>query len=160
MISISGLEAKQYYVTEEGAEELRDLLKHLQVVRIRLLDEVRSLASQSGNVLADPLQAANFHKAEEMEVEIRQLQRILAMAKIIPKPALPQLVQLGSRVTVKMGGREHTYTILGSIEADPLQGKISNESPLGRLLLGKKLGDTFDMAIGDRHLSAKIVGIE
>jgi transcription elongation factor GreA len=160
MISISGLETKQYFVTEEGAEELRDLLKHLQVVRINLLDEVRSLASQSGNVLADPLQAANFHKAEEMEVEIRQLQRILAMAKIIPKPALPQFVQLGSQVTVKLGGREHTYTILGSIEADPLQGKISNESPLGRLLLGKKLGDTFDLDIGGQHMTATIINIE
>lgn len=160
MISISGLETKQYYITEEGAEELRHLLEYLRRSRVRLLDEVRSLASQTGNVLADPLQAANFHKAEEMEVEIRQLQRILAMAKIIDKQTPAKTVQLGSRVTVKMGDREHTYSLLGPIEADPSQGKISNESPLGRLLLGKKLDESFDLTIQGRHLTATIIAIE
>lgn len=160
MIAISGLEVKQYYVTKEGAEELKQLLENLKLGRARLLEEVRGLASETGSALDDPLQVHSFNKAEEINTQIARLQHILARVKIIKRPLVNKRVQLGSRVVVAIGGVKHAYTVLGPLEADPAQGKISNESPLGRLLLGRKVGDSFEITSRGQSASATVTHIK
>lgn len=160
MIAISGLEVKDYYITREGAEELKQQLENLKLGRVRLLEEVRGFASESGSVLDDPILAHNFHKAEEMDAQIARLQRILARVRIIKQPVASWQVQLGSRVMVDIGGVTYAYAILGPLEADPAQGKISNESPLGRQLLGRKVGDGFELVMRNQSVSAKVTSIE
>ena len=80
---------------------------------------------------------------DKLEREIFDLEILLKNARIITKPKSKNVVNVGLAVTVKQKGKgEMTYTIVGSQDADPNQNKISNLSPIGRALLGKKTGDT------------------
>lgn len=159
MIAVSGLVAKEYYVTAEGAAELRRRLDELRQSRTTVASELRSLSAQSGDALEDPLQAFNYRRAEELEGQIGVLERILSTVRIIAKPKANNYVQLGSRVTVVIDATEYTYTILGSLEADPAQGKISDESPLGLMLMGRKLQEQFVVTLGARQKTARIIAI-
>jgi transcription elongation factor GreA len=162
MIALHGLETKQQYITAEGFEELRQTLEQLKRERARLAVEARSVASQSGSnsALDESLQALNHSQAAELDAQILALKRIIATAKIIPKPATNRTVQLGSRVTVQMDGNERAYSLVGSLEVDPIRGKISNESPLGIVLLGKKLHDRFEVPVRDRRIPAVVIRID
>jgi transcription elongation factor GreA len=77
------------------------------------------------------------------ETRILEIQDILKNAKII-KATKRDSVALGSTIVLDMGGRKVTYTLVGATEANPLEGKISNESPIGKAVMGKKAGESFD----------------
>ncbi len=84
-------------------------------------------------------------RAEQKTVENRiiEIEEILKSASII-KARKSDKVNVGSSVTIDMAGKEFTYTLVGPVEANPLEGKISNESPIGKELLGRKTGEEFD----------------
>src|SRR5262245_55702898 len=142
MIAYAGLEPKQYHVTSEGIGELRELFASLQSARARLADEMESAFSQtgSGSALDDSVQVFNHGWARELDEQISLLRQIIVRAKIIAKPLTNEIVQLGSLVAVAIDGVKQLYSLVGPLEVDPVKGKISNESPLGRSLLGKRAG--------------------
>ena len=84
-------------------------------------------------------------RAEQKDVENRiiELEDIIKNAKIIKAPK-KDAIAIGSTVVIDMGGKEFTYTMVGPVEANPLEGKISHESPIGKELLGRKSSETFD----------------
>lgn len=84
-------------------------------------------------------------RAEQKNVENRiiEIEDILKNATLI-KASKTNTVSIGSEVTIDMGGKEFTYTIVGPVEANPLEGKISHESPIGKELMGRKAGEEFD----------------
>lgn len=156
-------DAKQYYVTATGMAELRQQLVDLRGERAKSVGEVRELTSQSsaGSALEDPLRALHQDRVMDLDSQISRLEHIIGTAKVIDQPASNGKVQLGSRVTVDMGGSKRTYTIVGSIEADPDRGKVSNESPLGQSLLGKKVHDRFEITnLARSGFSATVISIE
>jgi transcription elongation factor GreA len=144
MITVNGLEAKRYRVTEAGLRELRQQLYDIKKQRMEVADELREISSQSNtaSALEDSTFATDQNTAIELDGQIELLERIIGLAEIITPPKTNTEVQVGSRVYVDIQGAEHSYVIVGSVEADPSEGKISHESPLGRCLLGKKAGDT------------------
>ena len=79
-----------------------------------------------------------------MEARIAEISRILSEATVVNTPKRSSKVNIGSTVTVDMGGRERVFTIVGGAEADSAQGKISNESPVGAAVLGHKKGDVIE----------------
>jgi transcription elongation factor GreA len=96
-----------------------------------------------------------------VEGRILRLETILHNAVIIEEEGPRDTVGLGSHVTVVEGdGPPETYHVVGSAEADPTRGLISNESPLGRALMGRKVGDTAEVNAPDGVLAFEIVGIE
>ncbi len=131
------------YLTPKGAQELRDELAYLIDVKRPELAAMLRAAIQQGDLSEN---ADYIHAKEEqgrIEGRIRELERLLAEAIIIEEPAEAQdEVRLGSRVTVVEEGfdDQETFQIVGSAEADPLNGKVSNVSPLGQALLGKRVG--------------------
>ncbi len=160
MIALSGLEPRQHYVTAEGALELQQLLRDLKQSRLKLAEEVRIIASQTGgNALDESVQAINHARANELNEQIAVLKYIIATAKIITKPATNHRVQLGSQVVLEVSGTQRTYSIVGSLEVDPSQGKISNESPLGLSLLGKQVKDCIEILVRGQRLQAVIAQI-
>ena len=134
---------KQGY--SELAEELRVLKEEKLPKAINRVAEARAHGDLSEN--------SEYHSAREdlafVEGRTDELETLVALAQIVKKTR-KSFVDLGSKVTVKANGSNHTYDIVGEYEADPLKKKISHSSPLGKALSGKKVGEEveFDAPVG------------
>ena len=131
------------YLTQEGFTRLDGELEHLRTVKRPEVSE-RIRRSKDMNDVTDNAEYDEA-KSEQSFIEgrIAELEMTLAAAQIIHDGASTEYVGLGSRVTVvDDDGEEEKYRIVGSMEADPKRGLISNESPFGRALLGKKPGES------------------
>jgi transcription elongation factor GreA len=153
---------QEVYLTPEGAEKLKTELEELKgPKRDEIAKRLRS-AIQMGDLSEN----ADYHKAKEdqgfMEGRIQELEYLLRNAKIIDvsdKPA--ETVQVGSRVTVQESDYPaETYFLVGATEADPRNGRISNESPIGRVLLGGRVGDEVTASTPGGEIKLKILKIE
>ncbi|CAG1013658.1 MAG: transcription elongation factor GreA [Anaerolinea sp.] len=149
------------YLTEEGASELRRELEELKSVkRPELAAKLKEAISQG-----DLSENADYHDAKEqqafLEGRITYLEEMLRSAKIIPDtPAKSKVVNVGSEVTVQEGSDSpETFVIVGAAEANPREGRISNESPLGQALLGRKVGDKVKVDAPAGQLVFKIKSI-
>lgn len=135
---------EQQFLTAEGAAELREELDDLiNVKRPQLAERLRDAISQG-----DLSENADYSDAKEqqafLEGRIQYLENLLRSAVIINgnDAGAPLEVQVGTEVTIQAEGEpEETYRIVGAAEADPRNGKISNESPIGAALLGHRKGD-------------------
>jgi transcription elongation factor GreA len=158
MITISGLEPKQYSITEAGLNELRQQLDDFKKRRTEITDEMKQISSQSTDTgaLQDSAMVINQNQAIEMDGQIELLERIIGLADVIKKPKNQDTVALGSEVTMKLDNRHQTFQVVGIVEADPAENKISDESPLGRSLLGKKVGDLAEITTPTSTLTATI----
>lgn len=133
------------YVSQEGLEKLKQELEYLKTEKrqdiARRLEHAKSLGDLSEN--------AEYQETKEeqsfVEAEIAELEERIRNSVLIEKKKGDGIVSVGSTVRVRSDGREETYTIVGFEESDPLSGKISNESPLGRAFLGRKAGDAFEV---------------
>ena len=133
------------YFSEEGLEKLKQELEELKTVKrheiATRLEHAKSLGDLSEN--------AEYQEAKEeqslLESQIVEIEEVLRNAVIIKKDAHSSLVQVGSTVGVASEHGEETFTIVGSEEADPKAGKISNESPLGKTFLGHKIGEKVEV---------------
>lgn len=148
------------YFSEEGLEKLKVELEELKTAKrheiAARLEHAKSLGDLSEN--------AEYQEAKEeqslLESRIVELEEILRNAVIIKKDAYSTLVQVGSTVSVASKHGEENFTIVGSEEADPKLGMISNESPLGKTFLGRKVGDTVEVKTPDGTFSYSIVSIQ
>lgn len=151
------------YLTPEGVDKLRQELDRLiQVKRPELTARLRHAIQQG-----DLSENADYQTAKEeqgfVEGRIQELQGMLLDAVILEEGAAPtDEVGLGSRVTVVEEGEDYpeTFMIVGAAEADPGNGKISNESPLGQALLGRKVGQRVAVETPGGELVFKITAIE
>jgi transcription elongation factor GreA len=131
------------FLTAEGLERLRADLRHLQEVRRPEVAAMIRDAKEAGDISEN----AAYDEAKEqqamVEARIRHLEEVLSRAQEIEVSPNSNFVSLGHSVTVvEEGEAPETFQIVGSAEADPGGGSISNESPLGRALLGKRVGDS------------------
>jgi transcription elongation factor GreA len=131
------------YLTPEGAAELKLELEHLvNVRRPELATKLREAVAQG-----DLKENADYHDTKEqqafIEGRIQYLENVLRSAVIINTEGTSDVVQLGSEVTIREVDTDddETYMIVGAAEANPREGKISHESPIGAALLGRKKGD-------------------
>lgn len=146
-------------LTKEGYKKLEEELRHLidvdrEEVKAQL-KEARAQGDLSENADYDAARA----RQAEVEGRITQIENILANCEIIvEKKGDGKKIGLGSTVDVEyIGlGKKGTYTIVGSIESDPFQGKISNSCPLGEALIGKKEGDIIDVK-GSKAYQVKVI---
>lgn len=131
------------YLSKEKHAELKQELEYLTHERRREIAE----SLEAAKALGDLSENAEYHAARESQVaveeRIMQIEEILKNAVIMTAKHKTDAVGIGSVVTVKKAKEEKTYTVVGSEEADIAQGKISNQSPLGKAIFGKKKGDAF-----------------
>jgi transcription elongation factor GreA len=153
---------QQVYLTAEGAQKLQLELDELKgPKRDEMAKRLRS-AIQMGDLSEN----ADYHKAKEdqafMEGRIQEIEYLLKNAKIIEENAEPgDTVKVGSCVTVQEGDYpEETYFLVGATGADPRNGRISNESPIGAALLGGKVGDEVTAKTPGGEIKLKILKIE
>lgn len=148
---------KLYQITTEGRKELEAELKELIGRRgevVAKIAEARDFGDLSEN--------AEYDLAREeqglVETRINEIEEILQNAEII-KNANKSKVSLGSKVELKVGDKSVVYSIVGPVEADPLAGRISNESPIGIAVFGKKVGDMAVITTPKGEVTYEIVSI-
>lgn len=146
--------AGEIYLTREGKEKLeRELSELVEVKRPELARKLKEAVAEG-----DLKENANYHDAKEqqgfLESRIREIEATLRAAIIIEEGTEKGVVNVGSEVTVMEEGFDETevYKIVGAAEADPAKGFISNESPLGAALLGKKKGNKVQINTPDGKL--------
>lgn len=131
-------------LTKEGEAKLTKELRHLiDIDRPEVLDQLAAARAQ-GDLSENADYDAARNKQAEVEARIKEIENILANAKIIDeKKQTSKLVALGSTVEIidLSDNTKATYTIVGTVEANPTKGLISNVSPLGKAIVGKKVGD-------------------
>jgi transcription elongation factor GreA len=131
---------KVFQITTAGKKELEVELAELKSRRGDIADKIAEARD-----FGDLSENAEYDAAREeqglVETRIAEIEDILANAALI-RSGSSSSVNLGSTVELTTDGKKVTYTVVGPVEADPLAGKISNESPIGEALFGKKIGDT------------------
>lgn len=133
---------KEIIMTSEKYNELKARLEYLETQgrdeAAARISEARSYGDLSENSEYDEA----MNEQAKMEAEIKELRSQLEKARILDESEISsEHVHVGSKVRVKANGKEYTYTISGAAEADPFNGKISDESPVGKALMGLKVGE-------------------
>ncbi|MDF2532042.1 MAG: GreA/GreB family elongation factor [Clostridia bacterium] len=153
--------SKQNILTLEGLTKLEDELNSLKNKRTDVADRIKQALA-----FGDISENAEYDEAKKeqafVEGRIIQIENILRTAKVIDEEDIQtDMVSVGSKVLLKdiEFGDEVEYTIVGSAEADPINLKISNESPVGKALVGKVPGDTVEIAVPDGIIKYEILQI-
>ena len=149
------------FLTREGFQKLQDELDHLRTTkREEIAARLREAADGEDLIENAEYEAAKNEQAF-VEGRIKDLEILLATAKIIEEPASPGMVQVGSNVTIQeVGSRsKEEYEIVGAAEANPMDGHISNESPLGKALLNRKAGETVQVDAPEGKYAVKIIEV-
>lgn len=133
---------KTMSLTAEGKKALEAELEALIKERPAITERIAT-ARAFGDLSENEEYSSARNEQKVAESRILEIQDILANAKLI-RGGKKSKVDLGATVKLDMGGREMEYTLVGTIEADPLNHKISDESPIGKALLGRKTGETFE----------------
>jgi transcription elongation factor GreA len=149
------------YLTREGEEKLRAELEELKGPRREELSKRLRSAIQMGDLSEN----ADYHKAKEdqgfLEGRIQDIEAILRDAVIIEKSPNTNVVSIGDHVTIQEEGYPpETYHVVGAKEADPRNGKISNESPIGQAIMDHKVGDVVEAETPGGKMKFKILKIE
>ena len=131
---------KTYRLTQEGVNELKTELDGLISQRPKIADRIKQ-ARQLGDLSENAEYQTAREEQDRLETRISELEHILQNSEIIKKPKKDGHVRLGSCVSLKNSGKALQFQVVGTIEADPLHGKISDESPIGKALMGKQVGD-------------------
>lgn len=153
--------AQTTFLTPEGLKKLEEELEYFRTVRRQeVAQRLRAVLEEQ-----DILENAEYEDAKNeqafVEGRILTLEDILRNVAIIEEGGPTDRVGIGSRVTVaEEGGEPETYHIVGSVEADPKRGRVSNQSPLGKALLGHRVGDEVIVNIPDGVLCFRITAIQ
>jgi transcription elongation factor GreA len=134
---------KLFYLTKEGVDELDSELKALIGQRGPVAEKIKT-AREFGDLAENAEYQTARQEQEKVEGRIAEIEHILQNVEIIAKPKADGVVRLGSTVTLKNGATKK-FQVVGTMEADPLEGKISDESPLGKAVLGKRVGDDVEI---------------
>lgn len=148
------------YVTKNGMDELKQELEDRKTkMRMKIAIAIKE-AKEQGDLSENAEYAEAKRQQRENESRIIKLENIIRTSQVIAKKKANGEVQVGSEVEVKVKDQKMTFHIVGSNEANPMKGKISNESPIGRAFLGKKKRDKFDVKLPNgRRVEYKILKI-
>jgi len=136
---------KQIYITPEGLEKAKK--EHQEFIEEKRPEVIQKI--ESAKALGDLSENAEYHEAKEqqgfIEGRIRELEYLIHNATVVENNHSTDKIEIGKNVKVKNGKETKEFTLVGANEADPVGGKISNESPLGEALLGKKIGEKIEI---------------
>ncbi len=134
------------FLTREGFQKLQDELEFLRTQKREEIANRLREAMEGGELIENAEYEAAKNEQAFVEGRIKELEVILASARIIEEKPKAEIIQVGSTVSVKEeGSKPEEYTIVGAAEANPAKGLISNESPLGKAILGHKAGERVEV---------------
>lgn len=146
-------------LTPAGLQKLKDELSELKDVKRKEVAEKIKDAKEQGDLSENAEYAAAKEEQGLIEARIAELEHTVKTAEVADTSKTDDGVNMGSTVVLDSADGESEFEIVGTNEADPVSGKISNESPLGRALMGKNVGDTIEYPTPDGPQSCKIKSI-
>jgi transcription elongation factor GreA len=149
---------KTYRLTQEGVDELKSEHAGLVAQRPQVADRIKH-ARELGDLSENAEYQSAREEQDRLESRIAELENVLRSVQIIKKPKSSGKVVLGSTVVLK-DGKTITYQVVGTMEADPSSGKISDESPIGKALMGKAVGDKVELKSPAGSHSYKVIEIK
>jgi transcription elongation factor GreA len=154
------LTGRETLVTEEGYQKLQEELEHLVNVKRAEVAERIKIAREYGDISENAEYDDAKNEQAKVESRILQIEERLRNATIVSETD-NKTVGVGNKVIVvdQKSGEEETYIIVGSTEADPMENKVSNESPIGKGLFGRKKGDKVEIAVPSGKLKWEIKSI-
>lgn len=157
---MQNITGKKFIFTKEGLDNLR--AEYDELTKIQRPNITKRI--QSAREFGDLAENSEYDAAKEeqslLEARISQLEEVLPKAQLIHSPQNSDFVVIGSKVVVEMNDEIHEFSIVGSMEADPAEKKISNESPVGKALLGLKSGEHIEVAFGPVKSNIKVLEIK
>jgi len=151
------------FLTKEGFQKLQEELDHLHTAKRQEVAARLHEAMEGGELIENAEYEAAKNEQAFVEGRIQELELLLATAQIIEengKGKKGDTIQIGSKVTIKEGNYEpETFVIVGAAEANPREGKISNESPIGKSILNHKLGDVVKVETPGGTYNVKIIKV-
>lgn len=150
------------FLTKEGFQKFQKELDYLRTAKRREIAARLHEAMEGGELIENAEYEAAKNEQAFVEGRIQELEVLLATARLIEDGGKKKsdTVQLGSKVTIKEGNFDaETYTIVGAAEVNPREGKISNESPIGKAILNHKAGDTVTVDTPDGTYIVKIIKV-
>ncbi len=153
--------AQPNYLTKQGLTNLRSEIEELRTTRRQMVAERIQKAKEIGGTVDNAEYDEAKNEQAFIEGRILTLENLINNAVIISKVSGPSdVVRIGSRVTVtNQEKKKQEYTIIGSAEADPAKGKISNVSPIGKALLGKRVGDVTEVNVPAGKIKLEVTKI-
>ena len=152
--------SKKFILTKEGLEHLRTEYEKLtKVIRPQITQRIQR-AREFGDLAENSEYDAAKEEQSLVEARIAQIEEVLPNAQLIQDAQGADIVVIGSTVVVAMNDEIHEFSIVGSMEADPAENKISNESPVGKSLLGLKVSETIEVGIGPVTSKLKVLEIK
>ncbi len=148
---------KSFLLTKDGIAELAKEHDLLIAERGPTADAIKT-AREFGDLAENAEYQSARQEQEKLEARITEIENILQNAQLITRPKGDSKVHIGSTVTVKNNDSKQ-FQVVGTVEADPLNGKISDESPIGKALIGKKLGDEIEIVTPSDTIKYKITAI-
>jgi transcription elongation factor GreA len=149
---------KVYRLTQTGVDELKAELKGLVGQRVHVADRIKQ-ARELGDLSENAEYQTAREEQDRLETRISELEHVLQNSEIIKKPKNDGQVRLGSHVSLRNSGKPLQFQVVGTMEADPAHGKISDESPIGKALMGRKVGDKAELKTPAGTHTYKIVEI-
>jgi transcription elongation factor GreA len=150
---------KQFRLTKDGITELQTELDALIAERGPIADRIKT-AREFGDLAENAEYQSARQEQEKTENRISEIEHILHNVEVIKAPRGDSKVQLGSRVSLNSkDGKKKEFQVVGTVEADPLEGKISDESPLGKAVIGKKVGDEVEIVTPAETATYKVTEI-
>jgi transcription elongation factor GreA len=152
------------FLTKEGFQKLQDELDHLRTAKRQEVADRLHEAMEGGELIENAEYEAAKNEQSFVEGRIQELDMLLATARVIEpedKNRLDGTVVVGSTVTIQEPGSDaETYTIVGAAEANPREGKISNESPIGKAILNHEVGETVSVEAPSGTYKVKIIQVK
>lgn len=147
-------------ITQSGYEKIEEELEFLKATKRLEVAERIKVALSFGDISENAEYDEAKNEQAQLEERISQLENILRTAVIVDESKLDHdVVNIGSWVKIDYDGDIEEYTVVGSAEADPSHSKISNEAPIGRALMGRKVGEVFDVEVPNGTASIKILEV-
>ncbi|HHE76783.1 MAG TPA: transcription elongation factor GreA [Candidatus Parcubacteria bacterium] len=138
---VEDFEGRKFYLTPKGLKKIRQEYKTLKAFRAMKTNGEAPIALESEEL--NPEFASFREDIDLLDIRLAELENILKNAKVVKPSRRKNVIDVGATVELEEGksNNSNIFTIVGTIEADPVLGKISNESPIGQALLGHKIGD-------------------
>jgi transcription elongation factor GreA len=151
---------KEYQLTKDGLKELQNEMENLKTQRPEVAEKIKT-AREFGDLSENDEYASARDEQARIESRLSELEYILQNYEIINGNKKSQTVGLGSTVVLVNGDKKQAqYNIVGSVEADPAEGKISDESPIGQALMGKKVGEKVEIELPAGKKAYKVKAIK
>ncbi|MEZ6330678.1 MAG: transcription elongation factor GreA [Candidatus Saccharimonadales bacterium] len=150
---------KAFKLTQSGIDELQAELDDLIAQRPEITERIKT-AREMGDLSENAEYASARSEQDRCELRIKEIEHIIKNAEIIKQPKSANKVHLGSKVVlISDGGKTQQYQIVGTVEANPLEGKISDESPIGLALMNKTVGDSVEIVTPAQTTLYKVTDI-